>query len=46
MWENKAFLGAAELCFFKVHQGQKLRSQAAVLSSGTVFSLMLSPASH
>lgn len=46
IWEDKAFLAAAELCFFKVHQGQKLCSQAAVLSSCTVFSLVLSPASR
>lgn len=46
IWENEAFLGAVELCFFKVRQGPKLRSQVAVLSSCTVFSLVLSPASH
>lgn len=43
-WESKALLGAAELCFFKVHEG-KLFSQAAELSSCVVFSFALSPAS-
>lgn len=42
IWENKAFLGAAELCSLQVHQGQKSCPPAGGLSSCAVFSLVLS----